>query len=179
MEEGGCQVDPMQAEDAFAAFVRGRSAALARTAFLLTGDHHRGEDLLQVALIKAAKAWERIADEPEAYVRRILYHESISAWRRRRWREVTVADTSTTADPASGSSDVDLRLALVDALARLTPKQRAVLVLRYFEDLTEAQTATALGIGIGTVKSQTRQALQRLRAVAPDLAELVGTGGDR
>ncbi|QNN52471.1 SigE family RNA polymerase sigma factor [Nocardioides mesophilus] len=157
-------------EAAFHAFVVARTAALSRTAYLLTGDHHLAEDLVQTALFKTAKAWGRIKGDPEPYVRRILYTENISWWRRRRHlREVAVEGY----DGPAAAADVDLRFALEQALAQLSIKQRTVLVLRYFEDLTEAQTAQVLGIGLGTVKSTTRQALARLRAVAPHLGELV------
>jgi len=105
-------------------------------------------------------------------VRRILYTESTSWWRRRR-RVVEVSAAGYDApEPARG--DVDLHLSLGQALDRLTPKQRAVLVLRYFEDLTEIETARVLGVHVSTVKSTHRQALGRLRTVAPDLGELIG-----
>ncbi len=168
-----------EAEQAFDAFVAARSRALARTAYLLTGDHHHAEDLVQTTLFKAAKAWHRIEGDPEPYVRRALYHEHISAWRRR--RHLTELSLEGPAgwhaeNRPSTEPDVDLRVALRHALADLTPKQRAVLVLRYFEDLTEAQTAAVLGVTVGTVKSGTRQALDRLRKRAPHLAELVTVG---
>lgn len=156
-------------EAEFAQFVASRSTALARTAYLLTGDHHLAEDLLQTALVEAARRWERL-DEPEAYVRRVLYTRNISRWRRQQWQEVALVDH----DRPSAASDPDLRLSLEQALARLTPKQRTVVVLRYFEDLTEVQTGHALGISSGTVKSTTRQAFARLRALAPELADLIG-----
>ncbi len=160
-----------QQEAEFAEFVASRSAALLRTAYLLTGDHHHAEDLLQVALVEAARRWERL-DEPEAYVRRTLYTRNVSRWRRRRFGEVALVDHDL--PYAEATADPDLRLTLEQALARLTAKQRTVLVLRYFEDLTEVQTGHALGIGAGTVKSTTRQAFARLRTLAPELAELIG-----
>lgn len=157
-------------EGAFHEFVVARTGALSRTAYLLTGDHHLAEDLLQTALFKAAKAWGRIQGDPEPYVRRILYTENVSWWRRRRRvRETAMAGHDTLAV----APDTDLRIVLEQALAQLTAKQRTVLVLRYFEDLTEVQTAAVLGIGLGTVKSTTRQALARLRTVAPHLGELL------
>lgn len=169
------------AEQAFDAFVAARVGALSRTAYLLTGDHHLAEDLVQTSLFKAAKAWHRIQGDPEPYVRRILYTENVSAWRRRRHlAEVSAGSPGEYAvDGAGVEPDHDLRLVLRHALARLTPKQRTVLVLRYFEDLTEAQTAAAMGIGLGTVKSNTKAALARLRTVAPELAQLVPAGGAR
>ena len=146
--------------EGFDEFVVARMPALLRTAYLLTGSHQDAEDLVQVALMKAVPHWRRIADHPEPYVRRILARESVSRWRGRRWREVhtdRVPETS-----VDGPNDD--RLALQQALAGLAPRQRAVIVLRYYEDLTEAETARVLGISVGTVKSQARDALARLRA---------------
>ncbi len=158
-------------EDAFRAFVLVRTPALSRTAYLLTGDAHLAEDLVQTALFKAAKNWSRIEGDPEPYVRRILYTQNISWWRSRRHvREHRLGGY----DAAAPSTDSDLRLTLEEALGRLTAKQRTVLVLRYFEDLTEVQAAATLGVTAGTVKSTTRQALARLRTLAPELADLVG-----
>ncbi|MCW2736243.1 SigE family RNA polymerase sigma factor [Nocardioides sp.] len=154
----------------FDAFVHARGAALARTAYLLTGDHHLTQDLVQAALLQAAKHWGRIHTSPEAYVRRAMYHQNISWWRRRRITETPLVSH----DGAVESADTDLRLTLDQALARLTSKQRTVLVLRFYEDLTEVETARALGISAGTVKSTSRHALARLRALAPELAELIG-----
>jgi RNA polymerase sigma-70 factor (sigma-E family) len=165
--------------EGFAEFVHARGRALSRTAYLLTGDHHLAEDLLQNALAKAAARWPRLrSGSPEAYVRRVLYTEHVSGWRRRRLREFLSSSPPEQlrgdgGDPADG---VATRIAVEAALARLSRGQRAVVVLRYFEDLTEAQTAQVLGVRVGTVKSQARDALARLRAVAPGLAELVGAG---
>ncbi len=160
----------MSQQDDFDAFVVARTPALSRTAYLLTGDAHLAEDLVQTALFKAAKAWHRIEGDPEPYVRRILYTQNVSWWRRRRLQETTLGSY----DGPAVSADTDLRLTLEQALALLTTRQRTVLVLRFFDDLTEVQTGHALGIGSGTVKSITRQALARLRTLAPELAELIG-----
>src|SRR5689334_1002436 len=142
----------------FDEFVHARGPALARTAYLLTGDHHLAEDLVQAALVQAAKHWERIHTSPEAYVRRAMYHQNISWWRRRK-----VAETSLESyDAPAAAVDPTLRLSLEQALRRLTPRQRTVLVLRYFEDLTEVQTASALGISSGAVKSMSRDALRQI-----------------
>ena len=162
---------PMAEEAAFNEFVASRSGALMRTAYLLTRDHQLAEDLLQTALFKAAKAWDRIEGEPEFYVRRILYTQNASWWRRRRVAEVAPTPYSDTARPGI---DVDLHVVLARALGQLTSKQRTVLVLRYFEDLTETETARVLGVHVSTVKSTHRQALGRLRSLAPDLLELTG-----
>jgi RNA polymerase sigma-70 factor (sigma-E family) len=162
---------PTSSQDDFDAFVAARTPALSRTAYLLTGDAHLAEDLVQTALFKAARAWHRIDGDPEPYVRRILYTQNVSWWRQRRLRESPLGTHDAAAAPAS---DPDVRMTLQAALARLTARQRTVLVLRYLEDLTEVQTAEVLGIRPGTVKSIGRQALARLRALAPELAELVG-----
>ena len=161
---------PAAREDDFRAYVVARTPALSRTAYLLTGDAHLAEDLVQTALFKAARAWHRIEGDPEPYVRRILYTQNVSWWRARRLKESALG----THDAPAPAPDTALRLTLEQALARLTTRQRTVLVLRFFEDLTEVQTGRVLGIGSGTVKSITRQALARLRTLAPDLAELIG-----
>lgn len=146
----------------FAAFVGSRQHDLLRCAYLMTGDQHRAEDLLQGALTKLAARWEAIRDtNPEGFVRTVIYRDSISWWRKHR-RERLSPSTPDRGTPDS-SADVDSRLLLRSALARLTPKQRAVVVLRFYEDLGEAQVADLLGVSVGTVKSQTHAALGRLR----------------
>lgn len=160
--------------DSFAAFVAARSPALHRTAFLLTGNFHDAEDLVQVALFKSARRWRLIRGEHEPYVRKVLYREAISRWR---WSAARVPERLTDAVPettAHAAPDSETRLALADALARLTIGQRTVLVLRFYEDLSESQTAEVMGVRLGTVKSQTRHALMRLRALSPELADLAG-----
>ena len=142
----------------FEEFVVARRTALLRTAYLLTGDHHDAEDLVQSALIKVVPKWPRIQDRPEPYVRKVLARESVNRWRGRRWREVT-----TDGVPETVHHDSTDRVALLEDLRTLSPRQRAVLVLRYFDDLTEADTAAALGISVGSVKSYAREALARLR----------------
>ena len=146
----------------FEEFVVARRAALLRTAYLLTGDHHDAEDLVQSALIKVVPKWARIKDHPEPYVRKVLARESVNRWRGRRWREVT-----TDVVPETMHNDSTDRIALLEELRRLSPQQRAVLVLRYFDDLTEVDAAAALGISVGTVKSHARDALARLRTQQP------------
>ncbi len=171
-------MDTDSVEGSFDAFVRARSHALGRAAYLLTGDVHLAEDLVQTALHRAAMRWERLtaSGDPEAYVRRILYNEHVSWWRRRRLRE-SYGDEAP--ERAAHRVDSELRVTMRDALRRLTPHQRAVLVLRFYEDMSESQAAAVLGCGVGTVKSQTRHALGRLRVLAPELAELLVTRGDR
>ena len=157
----------------FEEYVAGRRGALLRTAYLLTGHREDAEDLVQVALVKVVPKWSRIADDPEPYVRKVLVHESVSRWRRRRWREV---HTDRLPETAVGGPSTD-RVVLQQALGRLAPRQRAVVVLRYYEDLTEAETARVLGVSVGTVKSQARDALARLRALVPDLVQEMEEAG--
>jgi RNA polymerase sigma-70 factor (sigma-E family) len=166
--------------DDFDTFVRARTTALLRSAYLLTGDQHLAEDLVQTALARTHRAWRRLhdRDNAEAYTRKVMYHQQVSWWRRGRVAESYPGDLPepgrTGRDP-HGPSDpyaiTDLRLALRAALLRLSHKQRAVLVLRFFEDRSEAEAADLLGVSVGTVKSQTNKALARLRSVAPELAE--------
>ncbi|MFI5916566.1 SigE family RNA polymerase sigma factor [Dactylosporangium sp. NPDC051541] len=165
----------MDDEASFREFVSARIGRLSRVAFLLTGEHHAAEDLVQVTLIKVARHWRRVTRSgiPDAYLRRMLYHEHVSSWRSRRHREVLAADPPQRPAGRDESTDAVRRIVLRDALARLAPGQRAVIVLRYFEDLSEADTADALGCTVGSVKSQTHHALARLRVVAPELAELI------
>lgn len=154
----------------FEAWVHARGGALARTAYLLTGDVHLAEDLVQDTLARVAQHWRGLdrRDAADAYARRVMHNLAIDRWRRRSVRPPEVlADRHP--EVSAADPDVERRLLLRDALARLTPKQRAVLSLRFYEDLTEVQTAAVLGCSTSTVKSQTRAALDRLRALAPDL----------
>jgi RNA polymerase sigma-70 factor (sigma-E family) len=167
----------MADQEAFDAYVRQRWVPLLRTATLLTGDRHAAEDLVQETLVRAAQHWSRV--EPataDAYVRRILYTRSVDAWRWRRHQPDPVdhAEHSERTRVGSASDAVDVRLTLADALRRLTPRQRAVLVARFYEDRTETDTARVLGCSVSTVKSQTRHALERLRVLAPELAATFG-----
>jgi RNA polymerase sigma-70 factor (sigma-E family) len=160
----------------FEEFVRARWRPLLRTATLLTGDLHTAEDLVQDTLARAAQRWSVIssASSPDAYVRRILYTRSIDAWRWRH-RQADPAEPNERLSAALDETDhADARLALATALRRLTPKQRAVLVVRFYEDRTEVEAARVLGCSVNTVKGQTRHALGRLREVAPELAETFG-----
>jgi len=159
--------------EGFREFVLARGPALSRTAYLLTGDHQLAEDLLQQALTRTAVHWPRVfaGGNPEGYVRRAMVNERTSWWRRRRYTEVGAGALAApgAAAVADAADSVVRRIALARALAQLPVRQRAVLVLRFFEDLTEAQTAEVLGCSVGTVKSQAHDALARLRALAPDM----------
>jgi RNA polymerase sigma-70 factor (sigma-E family) len=146
----------------FAEFVAARSPALLRTAYLLTGDWASGEDLLQATLEQCWRRWSRLSGNPEAYVRQAMLRTFLS-WRRRRW----TGEVPTQELPEVGVDDatgvVDDRDRVWQALLRLPRRQRAVVVLRYFDDLSESETAHALGISVGTVKSQASKALASLR----------------
>lgn len=162
--------------EGFAQFVEARERALQRTAWLLTGDRGLAEDLVQTALVRAWPKWERInrRDDPEVYVRRIMIN-TWASWAKRKWRGEHATD-SFPASPAEGdiAAEVAVRMAVRAALASLTVRQRAVLVLRVFEDLSEAQVAQVLECPVGTVKSTMSQALARLRSDA-SLVELIET----
>jgi RNA polymerase sigma-70 factor (sigma-E family) len=179
-----------EATDGFAGFVGARTPALLRSAFLLTGDQHTAEDLVQSALARTHRGWHRLhsTGNAEAYTRKIMYHLQVSWWRRRRVSETPAGHLPEPrrADGGDHAADTVLRLSVREALARLTAKQRAVLVLRFFEDASEAEAAEVLGVSVGTIKSQTVRALARLRAVAPELREFadgsdapVSPGGTR
>jgi RNA polymerase sigma-70 factor (sigma-E family) len=160
---------------AFDAYVRERWDPLLRTAALLTGDASTAEDLVQESLVRAARHWHRVDPGAlDAYVRRVMYTRSIDAWRWRRHQPDPVDPVRYERAGADGAEDLVARLTLVDALGRLTPRQRAVLVARFYEDRTEVDTARVLGCSVSTVKSQTRHALERLRALAPELASTFG-----
>lgn len=156
------------ARDSFEEFVAARRQALLRTAYLLTGDHGHAEDLVQTALVRSWPRWSRIADRPEPYVRTVLAREVTNRWRGRRWREVSTGTLPETPAPAADPTD---REVLRRALLELSPRQRAVVVLRFFDDLTEQQTADVLGIGLGTVKSHGRDAMARLRELVPEVTD--------
>lgn len=166
-------------DEDFRGFVATRSAALLRTAYLLTGDRGHAEDLLQNALTKAYRHWGRIraAGNPEAYVRRILVNERRTWWRRYGGREVTLDRLPERGGPDEPAA-VDERDALWRALQAMPPRTRAVLVLRYWADLSEVDTAAAPGCSVGSVKSQASRGLRRLQELL-DPATATTEGGLR
>lgn len=153
----------------FSEFMAARWAPLYRTAYLLTGDRHDAEDLLQAVMARTCVRWGSIRDKraADAYVRRAMVHQMSRQWKKQS-REVVTDDL-----PDRGHlGGLDVRadhLALWAEIRKLPPRMRATLVLRYVEDLTEADTAHELGCSVGSVKSQTHHALRRLRAALPDL----------
>jgi RNA polymerase sigma-70 factor (sigma-E family) len=158
----------------FARFVEVRGRALQRTAWLLTGDWALAQDLVQTALIRSWPRWERIRrrDDPEIYVRQVMVN-TWATWSRRRWRSEEASEVVPDA-PAPGdvAAAVTIRMAMRDVLGSLTGRQRVVVVLRVFEDMSEVQVARILGCAVGTVKSTMSQALAKLRQ-DPGLAELM------
>ncbi len=154
----------MRDEDAFGEFVTARWAALVRTAFLITGDHGRAEDLVQSALEKVHTHWNRIQNKeaPEAYARRVMINLAISGSRRRRFRETSL-EAAPDVQIQDGVQDLAERDELWKVLLQLPPRMRAVLVLRFFDDLSEAETARVLGCSLGSVKSQASRGLARMR----------------
>jgi RNA polymerase sigma-70 factor (sigma-E family) len=160
--------------EGFVQFVEARQRSLQRTAWLLTGDWALAEDLVQTALVRSWPRWERIRrrDDPEIYVRRAMVN-TWSSWRRRRWRSEHPSG-AVPDGPAAGdlAAETAARVAVRGALGRLTDRQRAVLVLRVFDDLSEAQVAQVLNCAIGTVKSTMARAVARLRE-DPQLAEFM------
>jgi RNA polymerase sigma-70 factor (sigma-E family) len=160
--------------EGFAQFVVARERALQRTAWLLTGDWALAEDLVQTALVRSWPRWEQIRrrDDPEIYVRRAMVN-TWASWSRRRWRGERASEVMPER-PAPGdlAAEVAVRMAVRSALGSLTVKERAVLVLRVFDDLSEVQVAQVLDCAVGTVKSTMARAVGKLRD-DPQLAELL------
>jgi len=155
------------ADEEFAEFVHASWPGLYRTAYLMLGDHQLAEDLVQTSLAKTYASWGKVKEPAAApaYARVVLANTAASWFRRRGWRNEHPTETL----PDSGvEHDPSTRTAVVDALATLAPRQRAVVVLRYYDDLSVREVAHALGISEGTVKSQTSDALARLRHVLGD-----------
>lgn len=156
-------------------FVRGRTTTLLRVAYLLTGDQHAAEDLLQEVLEQMYVRWPRIRGAPEAYARRALVNRSTNRWRRRGRRPETALSHHDVVQP-DHSENVVVRDTVLGALRRLAPRQRAAVVLRYLEDLPVGEVARALDCSEGTVKSQTSRGLDQLRAA---LSTVVTSAAER
>jgi RNA polymerase sigma-70 factor (sigma-E family) len=160
----------------FTEFMHARWSSLFRTAYLLTGNPHDAEELLQDALARTCVKWRGIRDKGAAdgYVRRILVHEASRGWRRRAREQVT--DEVPLPGSGGGLVEHETRLDVWREICLLPPRMRAVLVLRYYEDLTETDTAAVLGCSVGTVKSQSHAAIKRLRSTLGDpvMASLKG-----
>lgn len=174
------------ADDEFHGFVNSRWSRLMRTAFLLTGDRHAAEDLVQSSLERAYVSWRKVikADDPDSYVRRIMVNTHARG-HRRKLKEflsardaLSLAEQSESAEVTDRITQADDRSMLLRALAQLPPRQRQAVVLRYWEDLTESQTALTMGCSVGSVKSNAAKGIAKLRAI-PGLAEMVASGGKK
>ena len=174
--------DRTSARDAdFAAYLAARQASLLRTAYLLTGNRHDAEDLTQTAFAKLYLSWDKVRDQGaiDGYVRRILVNEHNSLWRRA-WKRREHSQEQPVLDrPVHDDHDDGTGSELWDLVQTLPRKARAVVVLRYYEELSEAETAAVLGISTGTVKSQTSRALAALRTRTPQSLDPRGTEEDR
>jgi RNA polymerase sigma-70 factor (sigma-E family) len=174
---GGDSAPPARPADdrGFREYVTSRSRSLLRTAYVLTGNRADAEDLVQAALAKTFLAWDRIEDSGalDGYVRKAMVNTHISWWRRRRLDEYPTDEVPDRAvvDDAGDAGDSDLQDTLRRAIDRLPQRMRAAVVLRYYEDMTEAEVADALGVSLGTVKSTVSRAVAKLRIDAELLAE--------
>ena len=157
----------------FEEFAIAATPSLLRAGYLLTGDQHLAEDLVQAALSRTYRSWRELDDTGNAYAyaRKVMYHLQVAWWRRKRVAE-RLYDRPVDGVIEDASSEIDLKLSVRQALAELTTKQRAIVVLRFFEDRSLAETAEIMGCTEGTVKKQTFRALDKLRAVLPNLTEL-------
>lgn len=165
----------------FSAYMSARQPALLRTAYLLTGERHSAEDLVQVALAKLYLSWDKVQkrDQLDAYVRRIMVNENNSLWRRPWKRREVTSDVVPEFASTTDVYDEGQSSALWEFVQTLPPKQKTVVVLRYYEELSEAEVAAALGISIGTVKSQASRALASLRERAPEVLGRTGKEEER
>lgn len=169
--------------DDYTSFVQSQWTPLFRTAYLLTGDYQLAEDLLQTTLTKVYLAWPKVSrtQHPSAYVRKMLSNQAVSWWRRKASsevsvREVTVADAVSFRDHGDTVAETHV---VWEALSTLAPRQRAVIILRYYEDMSESEIADALGMSSGTVKSTASAARARLSATIGHLDESLLTNGER
>jgi RNA polymerase sigma-70 factor (sigma-E family) len=155
-------------DEDFSSYMHARQPSLMRTAYLLTGDRHTAEDLVQTAFAKLYLSWDKVNDRDsvDGYVRRILVNEHNSLWRRA-WKRRETSTDEPPDRPHHDAYDSGTGAELWDLVQTLPKKARAVVVLRYYEELSEAETADALGISVGTVKSQASRALATLRDRAP------------
>lgn len=158
-------------EPTFEEFVAARGEVLLRLALMLTGDRHHAEDLVQSVLTKAYLRWDRVAamERPEAYLKKVLVNDHLRWWRRRGSAEILVSTPMDGATGGDSAGSLEAREAAWALLRRLPRRQRAVLVLRYYEDLSDAEIAVVLGCAQSTVRSQAARGLAALRAVVPGM----------
>ncbi|MDQ1486465.1 MAG: hypothetical protein QOJ62_2158 [Actinomycetota bacterium] len=160
------------ASDEFASFMAASSARMLRTAWLLTSDREHAQDLTQLAFAKTFAAWRRVREnDAENFTRRVLVNSYIDWWRRSPWRERPTADLPERVAFGDQTRDVDERAALGAALAALTRRERTIVVLRYYLDLSEAEVAAHVGVSAGTIKSTSSKALAKLRR-SPALTDI-------
>jgi RNA polymerase sigma-70 factor (sigma-E family) len=167
-------------EESFTAFVRASGERHLRIAVLLTGDWHAAEDLVQASLVKLYRAWptvDRAGGDPDAYLRKIIVNTQRSWWRARWRREAPSAQLPDAPERGEDADQRALAVSIRQALGRLSPRQRAVLVLRYYEDLPEAEIAALLRCSPGTVKTHAHRGLRALRGELSELGGLDGVGG--
>src|SRR3954468_11489919 len=166
-----------ESRKAFTSFVQARGTALARTAYLIVGDEHRAEDVLQTALAETYLRWQRLRrpEAAEAYVRKAIVTANAAWWRRRASHE-TPHEAMPEMVLLDCAEELVVRETMLTLLRQLSPRQRAVVVLRFFDDLSEADTAAVLGCSAGSVKQHTTRALDRLRTLIGDEDALVGVG---
>jgi RNA polymerase sigma-70 factor (sigma-E family) len=166
-------------EESFTAFVRASGERHLRVAVLLTGDWHAAEDLVQASLVKLYRAWpgiDQVGGDPDAYLRRIMINTQRSWWRARWRREAPAAVLPDKPGPGEDADQRALAVSIRQALRKLSPRQRTVLVLRYYEDLPEAEIASLLGCSAGTVKAHAHRGLRALRAVLGEQGDLDALG---
>lgn len=154
----------MTNESDFAAWASARYGSLLHAAHLLTGNRDSAQDLVQTALAKTQVSWRRVRTSPDAYVRRVMVTTHTDWWRRQPWRERATSTFTDQPQTTDSIATVDNRDVLLRALQSLSPRQRSVVVLRHYYQLSEAETAQALGCSIGTVKSTASRALSQLRS---------------
>ncbi|MEV4801953.1 SigE family RNA polymerase sigma factor [Nonomuraea sp. NPDC049421] len=165
-------------DEGFEEYVAHRHARLCRMAYLLCRDWGAAEDLVQTALARAWLAWRRVEGDPDPYVYRIIVNTHATWWRRRRRGEVPAESLPETADPRDRAAEADDQAALWGAIGALSPRQRAVVVLHYFEGHTLTQVAGIIGCSPGAVKSQLNRALNKLR-IDPDVRSVHVEGARR
>ncbi|MGI5212603.1 SigE family RNA polymerase sigma factor [Plantactinospora sp. CA-290183] len=162
-----------QGDEEFVRFVEDSSGRLLRAAYLLTGDRHRAEEATQAALVRTYASWSRVRrDDAYAYTRRVMVNEAIDGWRRP-LREYATAEVPECPAGRDIADEVARRRWVVDALSALSARERAVVVLRFFFDLAEAEVAAELNVSLGTVKSTSSRALAKLRVTGAEAPELV------
>lgn len=168
VDQGGAVAASTDRDEEFSSYMAARQPALLRTAYLLAGDRAGAEDLVQSALAKLYLSWDKVQNREslDGYVRRIMVNEHNSLWRRA-WKRRELATDTMPERPVTDVYDDGQGAALWEFVQTLPPKQRSVIVLRYYEDLSEAETAAILGVSVGTVKSQASRALAGLRQRAP------------